>query len=200
MANEYRPLARNTNVVTQEVDGELLVYDMGTNKAVGLNSTAATVWRAADGIRTVSEIGAMLGLEGRRGEAEDLVWLALELLEKEGLVEPWSTPEAGSMKRISRRELGMRLGVAALLLLPIASVLSVPTSAQTGSVPLACQSCIDNSGATNNCGVCATISGTCYNNNGCSNGGATAILTCDDCVTYSFAGPQANNTWKWVAP
>lgn len=203
MRLDYSPLARATNTITQDVDGDLLVYDMSTNKAIRLNATAAAVWRAADGTRTVSQIAAGLGLDAAPGVADDLVVLSLEMLAKEGLLQNPVISADGP--RMSRREMALRLGAAAALALPLVKGLVVPTSAQVGTVPLACQSCIDSSNQGSNCGVCATVTGTCFNNNGCSNGGASISSTCTGCADWNFVGgfsepgQSHNNTWKYVA-
>ena len=99
--------------------------------------------------------------------------------------------------QVSRRQLAKRLGAVALLVLPMVAGMSVPASAQQGSIPAACLLCIDSSNNGVNCGVCANIVGTCYNNNGCSNGGANSNQTCAACATYLFVGQAGNNTWKY---
>jgi hypothetical protein len=49
----FRPLARSSELLTEEVDGELLIYDEERDTATRLNRTAAVVWRSCDGQRSI---------------------------------------------------------------------------------------------------------------------------------------------------
>ncbi|MCV4613842.1 PqqD family protein, partial [Escherichia coli] len=61
MSTPYFPKARTGGLVTQDFDKELLVYDLQTDRAHCLNETAAAVWRACDGTKSVNEIAAAVG-------------------------------------------------------------------------------------------------------------------------------------------
>lgn len=127
-----RPKARGEGVVVREVAGEVLIYDLQTHKAVCLNETAGRVWRLCDGRRTVMEIRR--ALESSTGEAvpEELVWLALEQLGKDRLLDARVERPAG-LAVISRRELMRRVGKAAVISLPFVVSIVAPTAAQAGS-------------------------------------------------------------------
>jgi hypothetical protein len=202
MRLEYRPVSITENLVTQQIDNEWLVYDARTGRAVQLNAAAAQVWQACDGQRTVAEIARQIKGVDNAAVSVDVVWLALELLEREGLVVPVS--ESVAAPQISRRQVAKRVGAAALMVLPMVVAMNVTVSAQ-GSVPSACLTCINQSNNQLNCGVCANITGTCYNNNGCSNGGSNTQLICGQCANYNFNAGQVDpnntyqNTWKYVA-
>ena len=71
-----KPVSRKNDLVVQEHDGEILIYDLTHNRALCLNETSARVWRACDGINSVEDISKAVG-------SEDLVWLALAELKKE---------------------------------------------------------------------------------------------------------------------
>ena len=43
---KMRPKSRTDNLVVQEMNDEVLVYDLDSNKAVCLNETAAIVWKS----------------------------------------------------------------------------------------------------------------------------------------------------------
>jgi hypothetical protein len=62
---EVLPLARREAIITKEVDGELLVYDVTRDKAHCLNETAAAVWRLCDGRTSVAAIAARLTEDGQ---------------------------------------------------------------------------------------------------------------------------------------
>ena len=67
---------------------------------------------------------------------EEVVWLGLRQLNKYHLLQEQMAPSAGP-ERISRRELGRRLGVATALSLPLIASVAAPTAAQaaTGGLP-----------------------------------------------------------------
>ena len=50
--NRARPLGRTNGILSESVDGEVLVYDQTRDMAFRLNQTAALVWRSCDGERT----------------------------------------------------------------------------------------------------------------------------------------------------
>jgi hypothetical protein len=137
MDPSFRPTARTQGIVVQEVPGELLVYDTESARAHCLNETAAAVWRAADGTRSVGEIAVGLGVvdatDPARGEA--LVWLALEQLEENGLM---TSSLAEAVAGASRRELLRRVGLAAAVALPVVASLALPSSVEAGGGSCAC--------------------------------------------------------------
>ncbi|HBB89829.1 MAG TPA: hypothetical protein DC047_19660 [Blastocatellia bacterium] len=77
-ATKFLPLARRDAIITKEVDGELLVYDVTRDKAHCLNETAAAVWRLCDGRSSVSEISEQLAVssaqqaDGSRQKADGI--------------------------------------------------------------------------------------------------------------------------------
>ena len=87
MISSSRPLSRKDQLVVQEHDEEVLVYDLRSNKAFCLNTTAALVWQACDGRQEISEISNLVAKALDEPESEALVWLALDRLKKENLME-----------------------------------------------------------------------------------------------------------------
>jgi hypothetical protein len=49
MFSKNKPQGRQDNLVVQELNGEVLIYDLKVNKAFCLNDTSAQVWQACDG-------------------------------------------------------------------------------------------------------------------------------------------------------
>lgn len=146
------PLARQASLIVKELPEETLVYDVETDKAHCLNETSARVWKSCDGHTSVSEIARRLGAEVNSPVDEDIVWLALDQLEKFKLL------EKGPIKPIhlsgmSRRQVVARLGIAAVALPMILSIVS-PTASAAGS-PLPIGSCCTN---PNECGPGACCS------------------------------------------
>ena len=121
--------------------GETLVYDVSNNKAFCLNETSSIIWKMCDGNRTITEIADQLSKKLTSRVSEDLVWLAIDQLTKEELLEDdGSGPEA--FAGMSRREVFRKAALTSAIALPIVSAMSVPTAAaaQSNCIPVG-QSC-----------------------------------------------------------
>jgi pyrroloquinoline quinone biosynthesis protein D len=70
----------------EEMEGENLLYRLGTHKAIHLNETATLIWKLCDGSRTVQDIVDLLKQEFPDSEADIAVDVreAVELLAGEG--------------------------------------------------------------------------------------------------------------------
>lgn len=129
-----QPIARKASLIVQELPDETLVYDQQTDKAHCLNATAAFVWKHCDGQTSVHEIARLLKAELRTPADEEIVWLALDRLEKSKLLaEPLERP--AHMDLISRREVGRRLGLVGVLAvgLPLVTTIIAPQAAASAS-------------------------------------------------------------------
>lgn len=88
-----RPQARKTGIVVEEVDGEVLVYDLGRDEAHCLKGATALVWRHSDGQVPVETIVERLRQSSGGEITENIVWSALETLSRAHLlVEPIAGP------------------------------------------------------------------------------------------------------------
>ena len=126
---QAHPSARHQGLVVREVSDELLVYDLERHHAHCLNSTAAAVWRAADGgtledIRT--RAGRQLGLE----LSEEIVLLALEQLDGLHLLDAPFARERGLDRSHLLRRAALVAGAVAL---PTTASLVAPTVASAQS-------------------------------------------------------------------
>jgi len=126
------PVARTESLIVKEVDGETLVYDLTTDKAHCLNETAARVWKNCDGRKSVSEISEALSVESNTSVKDEVVWLALDQLEKFKLLDE-APARPGFLASMTRRQIVARIGVAAVTLPMIISIVSPAAHAQ-GSV------------------------------------------------------------------
>lgn len=127
------PTARKDELVIEEVEGETLVYDLKSHKAHCLNRTAALVWKQCDGKLTAQEVASRLELELQTPVSAEVVWLAVEQLEKRRLLEEPVIHTYGSSARMSRREMARRLGIATALTLPFIASIKAPAAIQAGS-------------------------------------------------------------------
>jgi len=159
MNNSINPVARQTGLVVQEMPGEVLVYDLDSNKAHCLNESAALVWRSCDGSNSISDIINQFESNGSGKVSEDFVWLAIDQLNENGLLDSDVAPR---FKGQSRRQVLKTIGLASMVALPVIASLVAPQSA-LGAISCACtapSACTQMTGcqSTVNCngaGICA---------------------------------------------
>lgn len=136
MKNNITPKSRKENLVVQELEGEVLVYDLAGNKALCLNQTSALIWQACDGSRTIAEIGDTVGKQLNSQINEDMVWLALDQLSKENLVEK-QAEVAVKFNGLSRRQVIRNIGLASVVALPLITSLVAPRAINAASACVA---------------------------------------------------------------
>jgi hypothetical protein len=131
---------------------EVLVYDLNSNKAHCLNQTAAKVWKACDGRTSVAEIAAHFGKETN----EDLVWLAIDQLNENNLLEG---EIKSKFKGQSRRDVIKKIGLASVVAIPVIASLVAPQNA-LAAVSCACVNpaqCITGPNAGNCAPTCNSV-------------------------------------------
>jgi hypothetical protein len=133
MKKHNMPKARKSGLVVQDLNGETLIYDLDTHRALCLNQTSALVWQNCDGVKTVSDISSILAAGSKNAASEDLIWLALDQLKKENLIENSEELET-KFEGMTRREAVRKVGMASLIALPVIAAITAPTMAQTGTV------------------------------------------------------------------
>lgn len=120
-----RPAARTDDLVVESLDGEVLVYDLGSDRAHCLDPIAAAVWRACDGKRSVVEIARLANVD------EPAAWAALRSLDRAQLLrEP-----------LPRRKPTRRQALAAAAAVPLVVSISTPAAAQAASCIARFQPC-----------------------------------------------------------
>lgn len=120
------PQARNTGIVIQHADQELLVYDLVTHKAFNLNETAMNVFNCCDGETTFD------ALQSKYNLTAEIVYLALDELKKRDLLEENAAYESPFVN-LSRREAIRRAGLASMAALPVISSLVAPSAVSAAS-------------------------------------------------------------------
>ena len=128
------PRARQASLIIKEVDDETLIYDMQADKAHCLNSTAAQVWKSCDGKTSVQEIATKLSVPDGAPVNENLVWLALDQLEKFKLLDE-APAKPAMLAGLTRRQMVARLGIAAAALPAIVSIVTPHAYAATSLLP-----------------------------------------------------------------
>lgn len=134
------PRARKDDLVTRQIPGELLVYDLKRHKAYCLNDIAAAVWKRSDGKHTVADLAAELQKDQKSPVDERIVWLALDQLEKYYLLQTKAAKPIG-LPTVSRRDL-IRAGIATAIALPLVTMIAAPT-AQAAGTPVTNATCTD---------------------------------------------------------
>ncbi len=147
------PLARHDDLNIQTLAGELLVYDRRTDKAYVLSPSAAAVWRACNGERSVKQIADSLSRQ--TPTTEQAVWYALSQL-NELLVKPVTIPNefAGLSRRQFLKRTGLIAGAAAV---PVVVSIVAPPSAHAQSVTQVCCRCVNYTSVFGNCDQCDFI-------------------------------------------
>ncbi len=183
-ARVERPLARSDELVVEEVDGQVLIYDQQTDEAHCLSEAAARVWRACDGQTSREQLATQLGLEA------DTVKQAIGELEACGLLAGIVNPG------VTRREAATRFAKvgAAAAAAPLVYSIVTPKPAAAQSVLALCIA-INGAVAGHDCGSqpgpgtvgCHSVSGCCC----CHNFTASLAPFCAGdpehcCVTASF--------------
>jgi hypothetical protein len=111
---------RRTELLTQEVGEELLVYDRTGETIHRLDQVASLVWRHADGHTSREALAMLLGRELETKEAEPVVELALARLSEAGLL---------ADRGMSGMQKGLLVGAGLALLVPVVESLRAPTPA-----------------------------------------------------------------------
>jgi len=201
------PQAKTDGLVIQELSDEVLVYDLEKNKAYDLNLTSALVWQNCDGNKSISEIAQTMEKTLNQKVPDELVWLTLEKLKKEGLVN-YQKEDFSQFTGLNRRELVKRASFASLVALPIvvSLVAPIPINAQSGAPAPVCFDCVMKSDYSANPNICSDAMcntlGTCWDNAGCGVGQLEGSWTCLEChtgIASAANGVPFNMTVSWNA-
>ena len=155
-----KPVARKEGLVIERLEEEVLVYDTDRDRAHCLNQTAAFVWQHCDGRTTTKELARMLGKQAHADVDEKLVWLALDQLGRNHLLETRPAAPA-SFTGLNRREMVRALGLAAVVAIPVVTSIVAPTPAQA----VTCKG--SGSPCTSSAECCPPGTGVCDGTNHC---------------------------------
>jgi hypothetical protein len=157
------PKARSEDLIVQEVEDEVLVYDVGTARAHCLSAEAAAVWRAADGQKSEGALADELDLDS------EIITRALAELEEKELIEARPVVQVngnGHSNGATRREFGLKAAKVggAVAAGPMIYSIVAPTALATVSTP----EFLCNFYSGQSCDACAQICGCCCCCQGCS--------------------------------
>jgi hypothetical protein len=115
-------------VTVQHVGDETLVYDGARNKAFCLNKISSLVWNLADGRRTPAQIADAATSELKQPVSEEIVRFALSELKRDALLLDESSMV--DLHAVSRRQMVIKLGKTAAILLPLVTAIFAPKAAK----------------------------------------------------------------------
>jgi hypothetical protein len=131
-----RPRARKEGLLVRDIGDEVVVYELESHRGHCLNRTAALVWHACDGRRTVAAITGQVGRELGAPADEDLVRYTLRRLSDARLLDPGIQEAATTL---TRRQIARRMGQAALL--PVVISLLAPKPSEAATCEAGCAAC-----------------------------------------------------------
>jgi hypothetical protein len=149
-----RPTARSTDLVVEENDGELLVYDLVRHRAHCLSPTAAEVWRRCDGHTHIDSLAAALGRDS------EVIGQALDELVSCELIETAEQLAAGAPTGSTRRQLMVNAAKTGAVVASAPLIVSVAAPRPVEAATLA--HCLAIGNGVGNCGAAC-----CRPNNGC---------------------------------
>ena len=184
--NNIKPKLRLDDIVVQEFDDEVLVYDLKANRAMCLNKTAAMIWKACTGEKNIEELADVLSLHLNSEISINFINFALDQLKKENLLEGGFIMSA-NFKGMSRREIMKRIGFTSMVALPLVSSLTAPSALSAQSICIVegnntCR-CLE-SDAPNVDVSCGIGLGDPHN----CNAGCTCTRTAANCNTNTVSG------------
>lgn len=129
--------SREEDLVVKDFNGETLIYDFSRDKAYCLNETSAFVWNHLNGKRSITQIAEELAKNANQRVNEEIVWLAIAELKKEGLMAEFDA-ENSPLQGMSRRAAVRRVGLATMIALPVISSLIAPKAVHASSTAGGC--------------------------------------------------------------
>ena len=167
MKKELRPRARKAKLVVQRSGDEILIYDLETNEAKCLSSSAAFVWERCDGSKSAVDLVSEFNTVSKSQVSKEFVDLAFGELSRNNLFEE---DNGYSSDGFSRRMMIKKVGLTTMAVLPLVAAMVAPSAVQA-------QTCVPNNGA---CTVSAQCCSNCCKNvspgaNQCKPGGGACL-------------------------
>jgi phospholipase C len=120
------PQARSEGLISEELDGQLLLYDRESSVAHALDRQASALWRACDGDSDVAALAVRCNM------SQENVRLTLARLEELGLLAVAPDEQSGETRRSALRKMTLA-GVGLSAGIPMISSVLIPTAASAMS-------------------------------------------------------------------
>ena len=171
------PLARKNDLVTQNIEDEILIYDLKENRAICLNNTAAEIWQLCDGNKDIRQIAAEFSKDHKEVITEEFIRLAVNQLNNRDLLVNMRELKA-NYDKLPRRELIKKAGISTAVALPLISSIVAPKAVKA-------QSCADSGAMVDSAPPSVqSDSVSCFNY--CNNFAAAQCCTGDGSGVSSF--------------
>lgn len=130
-----KPCVRQSDLLSEEIHGERVIYDNRNKKVHHLNPTMSWVWSHCDGSRTVNELITAMQRDTGGDDARGLLSSGLQQLAEANLLEPGSVDliALGVQRRTVSRRAAVTAGVS--IAVPIMTSILAPTPAAAKSHP-----------------------------------------------------------------
>lgn len=199
-------MSRTRGLVVQELNRELLIYDLITSKAYCLNETSSLVWQTCDGHKSVAQISKEISDQlGIKHFDDRVVWLALDQLKKENLMAEGDKLEI-DFNGLSRREMIKQIGLTSAVALPLISSIVAPAVVEAASLSGTGAACSTNTtcqSGTCRGGLCCAQSTGTLNPQGfriqctgdsrlCTSSGYAAPYCCSGTASYTATDTFCN--------
>jgi hypothetical protein len=136
-ASQTKPIGLKNNILVQELERELLVYDLTRDKVFCLNETSSIVWNSCDGNNSVEDIRQNLSVQLKTEISEEMIWLTLDKLKSEQLLSNYEEFDI-NFNGLSRRQVIKKVGLSTMVALPLISAIVSPTAVAAQSGALVC--------------------------------------------------------------
>lgn len=132
---QTKPIRLKSNLLEQELEKELLLYDLKRDKVFCLNETSMIVWNLCDGEKTVEDIRRQVSLQLKTDISDEMIWLALDLLKNEKLLSNHQEITI-NFSGLSRRAVIKKVGLSTMAALPLVLTILSPNAAAAQSLPV----------------------------------------------------------------
>lgn len=122
-----KPQSKQENLVIQNIDKELLIYDLNDGKVYCLNETSAFIWNNLDGKTNLEGLRSKISRQFKKDVEQEFVLLALHELRKVNLIDEATMPLEN--RKFNRREAVRRIGLTTAITLPMISSIVAPLAA-----------------------------------------------------------------------
>ena len=135
------PIARTDELISQEVEDEIIVYDETDDTACCLNPLAATIWRLCDGRQSVEDLVEIVVRQmdlPKEVDPQTAVWRTLEDLEQHNLLSSYESTgpsKAAEADSVMSRRKAIKMTLIGLSLFPTVKSIITPTLAMADSGP-----------------------------------------------------------------
>lgn len=127
-----KPIGLRNNILVQELEKELLLYDLSRDKVFCLNETSSLIWNLCDGENSIEDIRQKISLRLRTNISEEIIWLALDKLKTEQLLSNHGEIVI-DFNNLSRREVIKRAGLSTMVALPLVLSIISPSAVNAAS-------------------------------------------------------------------